>query len=256
MALREHQKGVCGHLRIRGEASALRGLGISCGFGAAEAVMKDVKKKASFFVAVAKDAFQGGGSPRLRLRASGEGSPGDCEAFEVRALLFQEASVLEVRMELSGLRFWVEYVPYGLEPVPGDVVRLEPFASIDDGLSSVLPRRDVELRVEACAEGSVMVAWDHAPDSAAPGSRPWRCVAKLRRSAVFVSRRDTWTDTLIHQPVNALLDTELGHKVQPVAHHASVVLSPLIAATKLAWQSIFAVGGAVFSQETRSLPHG
>ena len=56
--LLHHQKGVCGHLRIRGHAAALRGRSVSCDYGGATAVMKG--KHASFFVAVRKGAFDAG----------------------------------------------------------------------------------------------------------------------------------------------------------------------------------------------------
>lgn len=259
MMLLHHQKGVCGHLRIRGHAAALRGRSVSCDYGGATAVMKG--KHASFFVAVRKGAFDAGRAPELAIHAASiDGGASESVSSDVRQLLWGEGSVLEVTLEASQLRFWVEYLPYGIEPERGDVVQLEPF--VGRSPLSALPPPGVPLAVEDAADGTVSVCWDHAPDvrgevaAEAAARPPWRCRARLRRSAVFVSRRDTWADTLLHQPVNALLKTETGKRVQPVAQEASAMLRPVVVATKLAWQSIFAVGSTVFAQDSTIQGHG
>ena len=241
--LAEHQKGVCGHLRIRADAAQLRGRRVSCAYGAETAVLKG--KTPSFFVAVRKGAFSDGSIPPLVIEAPrADDDRPNRAAADVSTLLSGEESVLEARAEPDGPRFWVEYLPYGLEPERGDVVRLEPFAAFPSVLD-VIPAA-ARLDVDDASDGGVTVAWDHAPEGG--GGEPWRCVARLRRSAVFVARRDTWADTLLHQPVAALMDTETGRRVEPVARHAGDLLRPAVLATKLAWQSISAVGGAVFAE--------
>lgn len=235
LPLARHQKGLCGHLRIRGEPAALRNRDVSATFGAETARARG--RHASFYVAVRKLAFADGGLPRLVISAGGAEASADA-----RPLLLGDANVVEVRV--GDARFWVEYRPYGLEPERGDVVRLEPFAACPSG-PAVLPRR-APLSVEAAADGAVAVAWDHP--TAGGADDPWRCRARLRRSAVFVAERRTWTDALVHEPVNALLDTDAGRRVRPVAAHASFVLAPVAAAARLALQSLVAVGGAVLAQ--------
>ena len=101
LPLERHQKGTCGHLRIRVEPGA-RARGVSAAFGAEAATMKG--RKGSFYVAVRKAAFAGGAAPRLVLRCGG----GEARA-DVRALLVGDAAVVDVACD--GARFWVEYRP-------------------------------------------------------------------------------------------------------------------------------------------------
>jgi hypothetical protein len=212
---------------------------VSATFGAETARARG--RHASFYVAVRKLAFADGGLPRLVISAGGAEASADA-----RPLLLGDANVVEVRV--GDARFWVEYRPYGLEPERGDVVLVEPFAAARPGAPSALPSGP--LAVEAAADGSVRVAWA-APR---PGGAPaWACAAVLRRPAVYVAKRNTWTDTLVHEPVNALLGTAAGKRVAPVAHHASFVLAPVFAAARFALTSIVKVGGAVLAADD---PHG